>query len=103
MVTEKIQNLKEERKTLSEIVKFIKGKTNELKIERSTNFDKFNSGGYEIKYEYWNRYNEIKGALTTLKELQKFTNWQKAKVNYEMYLIHNSTSDFIDIEVESFI
>ena len=49
------------------------------------------------------RYNEIKGALKTLKELQKFTNWQKEKVNYEMYLIHNSTSDFIDIEVESFI
>ena len=103
MVTEKIQELKKERKTLDEISKFIREKTNELKCERTTNYEKFNNGGYKIKYEYWNRYNEIKGALTSLKELQKFTNWQKAKVNYEVYLIHNPMSDFINIEVESFI
>ncbi len=73
-VIEKTLELKKERKQLDEISKFIKSKKTELKNERHENCVKFNSGAYKIKWEYWNRFNEIKGSLSSLKELEKFVN-----------------------------
>lgn len=99
-VVEQTMQLKKERKELDEICKFIGKKKTELRNERNENGKKYSNGGYEIKWEYWNRYNEIKGALTSLRELEKFVNWQKAKIGYEIYLIHNPQSELINMEIE---
>ena len=100
MVTDQIQELVKERKQLREISRFIKSKVSELKKERETNSKKFENGEYEIQHKYWNRFNQIQGSISTLKELNNFVNWQSAKINYEIYLIHNPQSDLVNVEVE---
>jgi hypothetical protein len=61
---------------LQTIRDFIKDKRKDIKEERKVMYEKLQADKYEFKSEYWNRFNETRGELKMLKQIDSFVNFQ---------------------------
>ena len=78
---------------LETIRDFIKDKRTDIKQERQVMNDKFQADGYENKYEYWNRFNEIRGEVKILKQIDSFVRFQLDTEKYSPYKYTQSQLD----------
>jgi len=77
---------------LQTIRDFIKDKRKDIKEERKVMYEKLQADKYEFKSEYWNRFNETRGELKMLKQIDSFVNFQ---LNVERYSPYYDDLDFI--------
>lgn len=78
---------------LQTIRDFIRDKRKDIKEERQTMYEKLQADGYENKYEYWNRFNEIRGEVKILKQIDSFVRFQLDTEKYSPYKYTQSQLD----------
>jgi hypothetical protein len=80
---------------LETVKEFILQMKKDIKIEKGINSEKYSSGQYENKYDYFNRLQQLNGKLEGLKEVQKFVMYLINKQRYEGFTTFNEELEYI--------
>ena len=71
---------------LQTIRDFIRDKRKDIKEERQLMYEKLQAGEYEKPSMYWNRFNETRGELKMLKQIDSFVTFQMNVEKYSPYV-----------------